>query len=127
MDPLLEKWSVGITDHFWPFFPKWVQPPPPPPLSPTLHTQTDGYIQTVGDYIKRVVYGPSGDHTLKNPGSKTTSIEHTGKLREEDLEIVMSFLCPEPREKMLLPYCEWPSRAHKFDIVSCHTNSCLAK
>ncbi len=26
--------------------------------------QTD--IQTDGDYIKRVVHGPSGDHTLKN-------------------------------------------------------------
>ncbi len=29
LDPLWEKWSVSITDHFWPFFPKWVQPPPP--------------------------------------------------------------------------------------------------
>ncbi len=28
LDPLLEKWSVSITDHFWPFFPKWVHPPP---------------------------------------------------------------------------------------------------
>ncbi len=23
-----QKWSVMLTDHFWPFFPKWVQPPP---------------------------------------------------------------------------------------------------
>ncbi len=28
LDPLLEKWSVSITDHFWPFSQKWVQPPP---------------------------------------------------------------------------------------------------
>ncbi len=27
LDLLLEKWSVSITDHFWLFFPKWVQPP----------------------------------------------------------------------------------------------------
>ncbi len=33
-------------------------------VGPTLHTWMD--IQTDGDYIKRVVYGPSGDHTLKN-------------------------------------------------------------
>ncbi len=30
LDPLLEKWSVSSTDHFWPFFPKWVQPPHTP-------------------------------------------------------------------------------------------------
>ncbi len=32
---LLKKWSVSITDHFWPFFPKWVQPPRPL-VRPTL-------------------------------------------------------------------------------------------
>ncbi len=25
LDPLWEKWSVSITDHFWPFFLKWVR------------------------------------------------------------------------------------------------------
>ncbi len=34
-------------------------------VGPTLHIWTD--IQTDGDYIKRVVHGPPGDHTLKNP------------------------------------------------------------
>ncbi len=34
----------------------------------TRFTHTDGQtdIQTDGDYIKRVVHGPPGDHTLKN-------------------------------------------------------------
>ncbi len=50
-----------FTDHF---FQKRVQPPPPK----TRFTHTDGRtdIQTDGDYIKRVVHGPPGDHTLKN-------------------------------------------------------------
>ncbi len=30
LHPLLKKWSVNITDHFWPFFPKWVTPPQDP-------------------------------------------------------------------------------------------------
>ena len=44
-----------FTDHF---FQKRVQPP-----RPALHIWMD--IQTDGDYIKRVVHGPPGDHTLK--------------------------------------------------------------
>ncbi len=49
-----------FTDHF---FQKRVQPPPK-----TRFTHMDGRtdIQTDGDYIKRVVHGPPGDHTLKN-------------------------------------------------------------
>ncbi len=38
------------------------QPPPPDPFYTYIRT----HIQTDGDYIKRVVHGPSGDHTLKN-------------------------------------------------------------
>ncbi len=65
-DPLWEKWPEMISDVHWPFFSK-AGPTPPP--RPALHIQTaDGrtYIQTDGDYIKRVVHGPPGDHTLKN-------------------------------------------------------------
>ncbi len=55
-----------FTDHF---FQKLVQASPPPQLDPLYtHGWTD--IQTDGDYIKRVVHGPSGDHTLKNVGFK---------------------------------------------------------
>ncbi len=31
-------------------------------------------IKTDGDYIKRVVHGPPGDHTLKNPAPKTRAV-----------------------------------------------------
>ncbi len=50
-----------LTDHFS----QSESNPPAFPLDP-LYTQGQTHIQTDGDYIKRVVYGPSGDHTLKN-------------------------------------------------------------
>ncbi len=48
-----------FTDHF---FQKQVQPPNPRLDLLYTYRQTD--IQTDGDYIKRVVHGPPGDHTL---------------------------------------------------------------
>ncbi len=61
-----------FTDHF---FQKRVQPNPPQ-LDPLYtHGRTD--IQTDGDYIKRVVHGPSGDHTLKSRPSKSFPVRHT--------------------------------------------------
>ncbi len=60
-DPVGEKWPQLIRDAHGPFFQTWVQPPPPP-VRPALHIRMD--IQTDGDYIRRVVYGPSGDHML---------------------------------------------------------------
>ncbi len=51
-----------LTDHF---FPKWVHPPP---SQDPFYTYRWTDIQTDGDYIKRVVHGPPGDHTLKNAG-----------------------------------------------------------
>ena len=40
LDPLWEKWPEMISDAHWPFFPKWVQPPPP--AAKTHFTHTDG-------------------------------------------------------------------------------------
>ncbi len=54
-----------FTDHF---FQKRVQPPPQDPL----YTYGWTHIQTDGDYIKRVVHGPPGDHTLKKEIKKST-------------------------------------------------------
>ncbi len=51
-----------LTDHFSQS--GGSNPPAPPRLDP-LYTYGQTDIQTDSDYIKRVVYGPSGDHTLK--------------------------------------------------------------
>ncbi len=52
-----------LTDHF-----SQSRSNPPPWLDPLYtHGWTD--IQTDGDYIKRVVHGLSGDHTLKKSGT----------------------------------------------------------
>ncbi len=60
-----------LTDHF-----SQSRSNPIPP-SKTHFTHTDGWtdIQTDGDYIKRVVHGPPGDHTLKNLRKFTSAYE----------------------------------------------------
>ncbi len=59
-----------FTDHF---FQKRVQPPQDPLY--TYGWRTD--IQTDGDYIKRVVHGPPGDHTLKNEAHDRTKTDNS--------------------------------------------------
>ncbi len=89
-----------VTDHF---FQKRVQPPPP---GKTRFTHTDGWadgrtdIQTDGDYTKRVVHGPPGDHTLKNirVHAKPTSIlvvqqVHLGWENWVNFKFLMAFRC----------------------------------
>ncbi len=63
-----------FTDHF---FQKRVQPPQDP-----LYTYIRTHIQTDGDYIKRVVHGPPGNHTLK----KVTEIR-VSKIRVSEIRV----------------------------------------
>ncbi len=113
LDPLLEKWSVSITDHFWPFFPKWVQPPTPW-LDP-LYTYGRTDIQTDSDYTKRVVtpFGTTRSWSKVVLVIFVMSISSTMKIETTSAQMFMSLGSRSEMEAtLLMHFCSSTTSDH---------------